>query len=157
VRLIHWLLSGALTLAVLVPGRLRDEEGIALARRVGLLSLLMVLVCPVCHLHYLSLAVPLVAVLVVEEREAPVRAGVFLVVFLALGAPMLPGLGVLRDLGVPLWAALALGYLGWCAPGTKPIAFGGRAILPAVEVWGKKSKIREAASCSGAKCDLRLG
>lgn len=111
-RVVHWLLSGLLTIAILLPGRLRNEQGLALLRRVGLLMLVMVLICPVCHLHYLTLAVPLIASLAVRKSLAG-RTMILVCFILATSLPMLPGLGIMRNVGVPLYGALVLGLLGW--------------------------------------------
>src|SRR5262245_47643508 len=100
VRATHWILAIVLTLAVCLPGNMRDEQGLALARRVALLTLLMILACPVCHLHYFTLALPVVAVLLVPAT-LPGR-GVVLAGFLgAVSLSLLPGLGWLHDLGLP--------------------------------------------------------
>ncbi len=114
VRVAHWLLAAVLTLAALARGRVREEEGLPLAQRVALLMLLMILACPVCHLHYFTLAVPLVAVLHVPRR-LPGRGVAFAAFLAALGVAMLPRLDFLGDVGLPMYAALALGVLGWRA------------------------------------------
>lgn len=139
VRLAHWLIAAALTLAALWPGRVQDEEGLALARRVALLTLLMVLVCPVCHLHYFTLALPLVAVLQVPRR-LPGRGLVFAAFLAAVSLAMLPRLDRLSDVGLPMYAALALAALAWRTG------------------WPREAKpISEAGGCTRLKFDVGLG
>ncbi|MFO0846101.1 MAG: glycosyltransferase family 87 protein [Gemmataceae bacterium] len=119
VKVAHLLIGGSMTLALLVRGGgFRRAEGLALVGRFGLLTTLMVLVSPVCHLHYLVLIVPMVTVMI-AKREADQPGGAHrdlwamaLALTLALALPMLPGLGVLRNVGVPMYAVLWWWFAG---------------------------------------------
>jgi hypothetical protein len=121
VKKVHLLVGGLLTLAVLWRGgSLHRATGLALVSRVGLLGVLMALCCPVCHLHYFVLLVPVVmALLVKRDLRRPGRLlhpGLVLLSLLlvvALSVPMVPAWNRLRDVGVPMWAVLAFWALGW--------------------------------------------
>ena len=87
---------------------------------VGSLTLVMLLTSPVCHLHYFCLALPLVMGIVAAawDRNGSMRLGVgptllFAVFFIGSLLPSLPGLAVLRDLGLAGYAGLLL-WLGGC-------------------------------------------
>src|SRR5262249_20309394 len=81
----------------------------------GALTLVMVMVSPVCHLHYFCLALPLVTGLIGRAWEArgsmwpgPGLALLLAVNFLVNGLTHLPGTDVTRDLGLAAYATLAL-------------------------------------------------
>jgi hypothetical protein len=120
VRLASWLIGGALTLlALLAAGRKKTLKGPALAVFFGVLVLNMILLCPVCHLHYFCFAVPLVMGLMASgwEQAGKARPGWGMV--LLLGAflaatipPQVPGCEVLRDCGLSMYAGLLLWAAG---------------------------------------------
>lgn len=156
VRLLHWLLAAGFTLATLLPGRCGDEQGLILGRRIGLLALLMVLICPVCHLHYLTLALPLVTSLVGGGRGR--WCWLALLVFgMGTALPMLPGLGVLRDVGLALGAACVLWMAGIREGTREEVALVASRLRPQRSSRGENPEIRARGICSPAKCDLRLG
>src|SRR5207248_3937850 len=100
-----------LTLAALGRAPVSDARTTTLL--VGTLILTMILTSPVCHLHYFALAVPLVMGLVVQHVHASVLPGWRLT--LLMGAylagtalPSLPGMRLLRDGGLAMYAALLL-------------------------------------------------
>jgi hypothetical protein len=113
VRLAHWLTGGMLTLLTLVAawrGR-RDATGQVLF--LGSLVLVMILVSPVCHLHYFCLAVPLVTGLLAAawEGKATLAPGPALVLLfagnvIANSLPHVQFFQRLRDDGVAAYAAL---------------------------------------------------
>jgi hypothetical protein len=114
----HWLLGGTMTVLALIVFRRRLAQHQA-AHDVlfgGVLMMLMLLVCPVAHLHYYCLSVPLIMSLLVLDRAGGVYPGAGLGVlmafhFVSVLVEQLPGLEVLRDLrlagygGLTLWAA----------------------------------------------------
>ncbi|MBI2903608.1 MAG: DUF2029 domain-containing protein [Candidatus Methylomirabilis oxyfera] len=117
-RLTHYLVGGLLTLVTLrAAGGRRSNLAAAEVVFLGLLTLVMLLVIPVSHLHYFSLAVPLVMGLMALEAEAPHRsarplwvvAAIFLV---ATTLPFLPGLEPFRDFGLGMYGALLLWLTG---------------------------------------------
>lgn len=115
VRLTHWSLAGFLTLLTLAVARRRRSDDAAELLIFGALVLLMVLASPVCHNHYFCLAVPLVMTLVWKIwQRTPYLYGTrgwqcLLVSFcLANVLPLFPALQILRDLGLAMYAALAL-------------------------------------------------
>jgi hypothetical protein len=120
VRLASYLLGGLLTLLTLAAAGWRcadDPPSVVLF--LGVLVLDMLLLCPVCHLHYFSLALPLVmALLVVRwERQGTLGLGAGLTGLLVVNAlanllPHFPRLIVLREQGLALYAALALWFVG---------------------------------------------
>jgi alpha-1,2-mannosyltransferase len=119
-KLLHWLIGGALTgLTLLVLGR-RCACPRDLLLGVGALTLLMLLLSPVCHLHYFCLALPLVAGLLLtlwERQGGPARGaahilrGLLVLNVVANTLPHVPGLELTRDLGLATYQALLL-WLG---------------------------------------------
>lgn len=114
-RMIHWLVAGMVTLCVLMGSAARRrgpaEDGVFL----GSLAILMVWISPVCHVHYLIIAAPLVAVILAlgsEDGEMPWRnpwviAPLFGYV-IATAVVMLPGMERWLDLGVAGFATVFL-------------------------------------------------
>jgi hypothetical protein len=131
VRLVHLIVCGLLTLAVLAAEvrssrQRRPEPGPHAVLFPATLVVIMLLASPVCHLHYFVLTVPLVMALVERawRRHGAFRLGTLLTVLLAVNMagmvlPNLPGLLVLRDLGVAGWATLALWLAGVAALGRR--------------------------------------
>jgi hypothetical protein len=89
----------------------------------GALTLVMLLVSPVCHLHYFCLSLPLLMGLVATSWHAePTAAKVprlgrgltwLLVMNLVANAlPRFPGLELLRDVGLAMYAGLLLWLVG---------------------------------------------
>lgn len=79
----------------------------------GALAALMVLVCPVSHLHYVMFALPVVLALVAADRGAGVYPAPRLVAVLAahvfgVALAQLPGLEELKDHGVPALSVVLL-------------------------------------------------
>jgi hypothetical protein len=115
VLLAHWAMTGLLTaLSLLVLWRRRGDRPAELTA-FGALVVVMALASPVCHLHYLALAVPLVmgALAASWERAGTDRLGpgLLLVGVLNLAAnvlPNLPGMQAVRDGGLATAGALLL-------------------------------------------------
>jgi hypothetical protein len=91
----------------------------------GQLMLLMVLISPVCHLAYFVLEMPLIMV-VVDKAWIPALTGgaesrgkvrllgaFFVAAFIAHTLPHFPGLELLRDLGLAMYAALLWWVVAW--------------------------------------------
>ncbi len=122
VRIAHWLLSGLLTLVTFsVAVRQRREDGPATVMVVGAFILVMVLTSPVCHIHYFCLALPLVMGMLAARWEqsgkpqlGPGMILLFTVYIAGNVLLSLPGLRVLRDLGLAGQANLLLWVVG-CA------------------------------------------
>jgi hypothetical protein len=119
-RKIHRGLAVVLTGLTLAAARWRrPESGAATCVLVGALSVLMVVLTPVCHIHYFCLSLPLVAGLLAADRElrGSARPGWPVLVVLALVTagnvlPLLPHLEILRDVGIALYAELLLWLFG---------------------------------------------
>jgi hypothetical protein len=124
VRCVHWLAGGLLTVVTLLVAR-RRKDGAAVVITFGALTVLMLLLSPVCHLHYFCLSLPLAMGLVSSsltdqargEREGNWigRAVVALVLVLygvANALPLFPRLQLLRDGGLAMYAALVLWLVG---------------------------------------------
>jgi hypothetical protein len=115
VRHAHWLIGGVLTAATLWSMRRRQLAGADLAVGLGALTIVMLMLSPICHQHYLCLMLPCAAGLIAYcwEKRCPSWLPRVLVVLLpfisvAMGLPFIPGFGVFRDHGLPGLAALSL-------------------------------------------------
>jgi hypothetical protein len=116
VRLAHWLGGASLTVVTLLaagwrPGGHRLRPLLFLSA----LTLVMLLLSPVCHLHYFCLALPLIMGLVALQWEVhgttKMSAGFILLVlvnFVANGITHLPSMDAARDLGLAAYATLLL-------------------------------------------------
>jgi hypothetical protein len=121
------LLAGALLTALTLwsAGWRRKRSAWVEALFFGQLMLLMVLISPVCHLAYFVLEMPLIMAVVdkswipaltggVEARGKVCLLGAFFVaIFVAHTLPHVPGLEVLRDLGLAMYAALLWWAVAW--------------------------------------------
>jgi alpha-1,2-mannosyltransferase len=133
VRLTHWGLGGLLTMLTFLSAAGRRSGGTGAVLLIGSLLVLMLLLSPVCHLHYFSLMVlPITGLLAAswEARQSNTQAlmgtsGTLLIVgnILANTLPRLPGLEALRDLGLAMYAALVL-WLVCCFMLRKPLPTG---------------------------------
>jgi len=119
VRLAHWLTGGLLTLLTLLAARGQRGDAPAQVLVLGNLVLIMILLSPVCHLHYFCLAVPLVMALlsVAWERKATLYpgTGLSLLLLLLVIANTLPHFAVFqrfRDDGLAAYAAVLLWLAG---------------------------------------------
>jgi alpha-1,2-mannosyltransferase len=119
-RLISYAIGGALTLTALgaFGWRLR-EDGIDVVLLFGLLVLNMLLISPVCHLHYYSLLVPLVMALVAnrwQKREGvspgPWLVGILIVFGIGHVLAQLPEINLFRDCGSAMFGSLLLWLMG---------------------------------------------
>jgi len=85
----------------------------------GQLMLLMVLISPVCHLAYFVLEMPLIMAVVdtawipASRGKARLLTALFVGVFVAHTLPHIPGLEILRDLGLAMYAALLWWAVAW--------------------------------------------
>jgi alpha-1,2-mannosyltransferase len=115
-RWLNYLICGLMTAATLLAAGRRDPStGTATALLMGTLVLNMLLLSPVCHLHYFSLSVPVVMGMVAVrwDRTEDPTLGLWLTVLMhgylvANVLPNLPGLEVLRDLGLAMYATVFL-------------------------------------------------
>jgi hypothetical protein len=116
VRLAHWTIGGLLTLITLwAAGRRHGFQGSDGVLSAGALIINMLLLSPVCHLHYFCLAVPVIMGILAsawEDRVNP-RLGwklttVLSFYFMALTLPNLQGLEMIRDLAGAMYGALLL-------------------------------------------------
>jgi hypothetical protein len=115
VRQAHWLIGGLLTIGTLWSMGRRNLAGTELVIGMGALIIVMLMLSPVTHQHYLCLMLPSVAGLIVWawEKHGPVwLTGVLLVLLpfmsVAMAVPFIPGFGVLRDHGLPGFTAILL-------------------------------------------------
>jgi hypothetical protein len=100
-RYAHWLLSGVLTAAILwAAGWKPDDDPVRCLMFLGSLFLLMTLVTPVSHLHYFSMALPLVMALIAAAMQR--RPGSVLPSPLPLCLLLSAGIGYLLP-SIPLW------------------------------------------------------
>src|SRR5205085_153177 len=88
----------------------------------GMLVLCMLMLSPVCHLHYFCLTVPLLTGLLAYtwEGDAAGRLGPGWVVLLAAHVvanvlPHFPSMEVVRDLCLAMYAALLIWLVGFAA------------------------------------------
>jgi hypothetical protein len=115
VRYTHWLIGGLLTLGTLWTMGRRNLIGTELVISMGALIIVMLMLSPVTHQHYLCLMLPSAAGLIVLawENRGPAWLRMVLLILLplmsiAMAVPFIPGFGVLRDHGVPGIMALLL-------------------------------------------------
>jgi hypothetical protein len=123
-RLAHWAAGGLLTLiTLLAAGRRTGRDGPAEVIFFGALILVMLLISPVCHLHYFCLSLPILMGLVAASwrsdwaAEKGPRLGTGLLCLLGINLvanalPRFPGLEVLRDVGLAMYAGLLLWLTG---------------------------------------------
>jgi hypothetical protein len=115
-RMAHWGAAALLTLLTLAAaGRRPTGQGLQEVAFVATLIVLMLLVSPVCHLHYFSLSAPLVMALTAASRRwtrSLALWGLLIVNVVANALPRWPGLEVLRDVGLAGYAGLLLWALG---------------------------------------------
>ena len=119
VKLVHLLIGATMTLA-LVWGKdgLPRATGRTLFVRLALLLLVTVMMSPVCHLHYFTVAVPLFMIVRARMegdggwRGYRLWVGLAVVFVVAQSVPMIPGFLVLRNVGVPLLSMLACWVAG---------------------------------------------
>ena len=81
--------------------------------------LLMVLISPVCHLAYFVLEMPLIMAVVdtawipASRGQARLLTALFVGAFAAHTLPHIPGLELLRNLGLGMYAALLWWAVAW--------------------------------------------
>jgi hypothetical protein len=114
VRCAHWLTGGFLTLLTLLIAR-RQHDAPAAVITFGALTVIMLLLSPVCHLHYFCLSLPLamgaLAAILESKQSLVARWGIpaFLVLHgIAQALPHLPTFQLLRDCGLATYATLLL-------------------------------------------------
>jgi alpha-1,2-mannosyltransferase len=116
VRVAHWLIGALLTVVTLLAaGYRRDGHPLQPILLLGALTLIMLMLSPVCHLHYFCLAAPLVMGLMGREWEeygtARLSWGLTVVLianFVLNALTHLPSSDVARDLGFASYGALLL-------------------------------------------------
>jgi hypothetical protein len=113
-RLLSYALGGLMTAVTLWAGG-RRVEGADLLLYFGALILVMLLLCPVCHLTYFCMAIPLVMGLLAaawEQKAFPRLSTGLIAVFIgnvvANALPSLPSLVIFRELGAATYMALIL-------------------------------------------------
>ena len=124
-RAVALLIGGLLTaLTLWTAGWRRPRRQWVEVLCFGQLMILMVLISPVCHLAYFVLEMPLIMAVVdrawipalTEQKsrgKVCLLAALFVGVFLADVLTHLPGLEVLRDLGLAMYAALLWWAVAW--------------------------------------------
>jgi hypothetical protein len=114
------LLGGLMTLLVLWPGTRGGSRGPwSEAAQFSALILLMAILSPICHLHYMIFCLPLVSCVIARQWDfrptlhLPVALFAILIGFvLANTIPSLPGLDRLKDLCVDMFGALPIWLAG---------------------------------------------
>jgi len=129
VKLVHLLIGATMTLSLVWgKGGLPNAVGRPLFVRLALLLLVTVMMSPVCHLHYFTVAVPLFMIVRARMEAEGVWRGYWLwvaltVVFvMAQSVPMIPGFLILRNVGVPLVSMLACWVAGLAYCWREPVA-----------------------------------
>jgi hypothetical protein len=120
IRAAHWVIGVLLTLATLaVAGWRRCANSLYEGLLAGCLTVVMILLSPVCHLHYFALVVPLVMGLLVfgwQTDAAAILTGRQRLLFglnvAGTGLPHLPALQIFKDLGLAMYVSLALWAAG---------------------------------------------
>lgn len=122
VRGIHFVGGGLLTVITLfVFGLRRRDSALGRVLFLGTLVCNMLLLCPVTHLHYFCLCLPLVIGLLAAALEhgytlpLGMRWHFLMATFFVCGLlPVLPGMEITRDIGLAMYGALLL-WLSGCA------------------------------------------
>jgi hypothetical protein len=120
VRLAHWVIGAALTAATLLAaGWRRPRTPLADLLLLSLLNINMLLLSPAGHNHYLLLQVlPAMGLLAAERRQpeatgVPTGMRVFLVVNPIVSVlPMFESLRIVHDVGLAMYCAILLWFLG---------------------------------------------
>ncbi len=120
VRCISYGIGALLTLTALGAfGWHRRKDGIDLVLFFGLLVLNMIVISPVCHLHYYSLLLPLVMALVANRWQqnqglslGPWLWTVLIVDAIGIFLPQLPDMNFFRDCGSAMYGGLLLWLMG---------------------------------------------
>jgi hypothetical protein len=148
IKVSHWLIGGLLTwLTLFVAKRSQLKEPFREALTLCGLLVPMLLISPVCHLHYFVLLLPVVMTLIAShltfgQRVRPALKGALVLVFFTGLLPRIPGLEYSRDIGLASVGALAL----WAAT---LIELSGEAVLrirlPGIDkarrMWGRRKMI----------------
>lgn len=127
-RMAHWLIGASMTIVTLsIARRSTVKPPYRDALFLGALIVPMLLTCPVCHLHYFILLLPLCIALIAThlahgQRVRPALMAVLILNFFTSLFPRIPGLEYSRDIGLASFGALAL----WLAA---LIEMNGEAIL----------------------------
>src|SRR6185436_5653547 len=114
IQVVHLVLGAGLTLMTLMVGARRGDGPLRGVLVMGLLTSVMLMVSPVCHNHYFALNLVLVTPLVglglacAEAGKRNVGWVLWLSYAAIHGLQRLPGLQVLRQLGVPALGGLVL-------------------------------------------------
>lgn len=126
VRCAHWITGGLLTLLTLLIAR-RQQDSPATVITLGALTVIMLLLSPVCHLHYFCLSLPLVMGLLAAVWESKpgflARVGMPAALVLYGVANTLPHFQtfqLLRDCGLATYAALGLWLVGMAVLWKRP-------------------------------------
>jgi hypothetical protein len=115
VRLLHWVTGGILTIVTLLAVRRGRGDAAGQVLFLGALVLIMILISPVCHLHYFCLSVPLVMSLLAAAWDAKDTLAVTwglsllficIVNVIANSLPHIDACQRLRDTGLAAYAAL---------------------------------------------------
>jgi hypothetical protein len=123
-HLFHWLAGGLLTGLTLLAAWRRSRARPAVAGgpgtvlEFGALVQIMLLLSPICHLHYFALSVPLVMGMLALAWERGEALSWWVILVLAVNVvasvlPHLPALFMLRDLGLAAYGAVLLWLTGW--------------------------------------------
>ena len=114
-KLAHLAVGAGLTLLVLLVARRAAHRATGVVFTFGSLFLLMILLCPICHLHYFTFCVPLLMALLAQRWEGKSTLGsgtgltvLFALFFVANGLPQFDELAVLRDVGTAMYSGLLL-------------------------------------------------
>jgi len=115
VRLLHWLGGALMTLVTLLAaGRRAGGHRLRSLLLLGALTLVMLMLSPICHLHYFCLALPLIMGLVALQWEVygkKLSLGLIVLVFVnfvANGITHFPNTDAARDLGLAAYATILL-------------------------------------------------
>jgi hypothetical protein len=130
----HRVIGGTMTLLVLLPGLLGRGRGPWFeAQQFSAMILLMAVLSPICHLHYLIFCLPLIICLLAQQWQYRADLRVSVPLFLMLMTftlaniiPSLPGLDRLKDLCVNMFGALPVWLAGVAALWRRPTS----AVVP---------------------------
>jgi hypothetical protein len=146
----HRALGMVLTLLALAAGRNAPNRATTIVFQIGALSLLMILLCPICHVHYFCFALPLIMGLMSLhwEGRATLGLGVGLTALFScfvIGNALPQVWMSMRELGAAMYAAMAVWFVAIYHAWASKSASNAVTVNPALLSYGARFGNMDAA------------